>query len=184
MSCCLSLWLGIPVKLAILEMLGKWKPKDSNNHRGSAFKDKLGRPSNKCLGCHPAGPVAAQAEEGQTYPRKRELNRRWKLQPLGHTTEPRLLTWYQVLGWRGESQSDPDLMLLRVSDSFPLFVPWHEWNSHPIFTLKLCRCGMNTIIKGVMGKTASIWPLTQVSLIPKNNRWKKLRASGLALRVK
>lgn len=97
-----------------------------------------------------------------------------KLQPLGHTTEPQLLTWYQVLGWRGESQSDPDLMLLRVSDSFPFFVPWHKWNSHPIFTLKLCRYGMNTNIMGVMGKTASIWPLTQVSLIPKNNRWKKI----------
>lgn len=100
--------------------------------------------------------------------------------------------WFGTRYWGGggESQSDPDLTLLRVSDSFPLFVPWHKWNFHPIFTSKLCRYGMSTIITSIMGKTASKLPQFDLWLrlasFLKNNRWKKkkIKASGLALRVK
>lgn len=94
--------------------------------------------------------------------------------------------WLGTKYWAGEGRVRVILIscCLELATVSPFFVPWHKWNSHPIFTLKLCRCGMNTIIMGAKGKTASIWPLTQVSLIPKNNRWKKIKGQWVGSKGK
>lgn len=176
MSCVLSLWLGCSCRAGYLFRYwgsrSKKTPRnhDSNNHRGSTFKHKLGSPSSRHIN-------AAQTDEGQAYLCKKRTECDFRrLQPLSHN-------WTSVTYWLGAEyggvgQSGPALLLLRVRDRFPLS-PLRQMKFPSYLYFKIVQIWYERILMQVTGQTASIWPLTQGNLNRKNNRWKKkLRAIG------
>lgn len=139
MSCVLSLWLGCSCRAGYLFRYwgsrSKKTPRnhDSNNHRGSTFKHKLGSPSSRHIN-------AAQTDEGQAYLCKKRTECDFRrLQPLSHNWTSVTDLVLSMVGWVRVVLPSCCLELEIVSP----FLLWDKWNSHPIFTLKLYRYGMN-----------------------------------------